>query len=454
MRTKPSRKLIAITLFGLPALASAALFGPLRFWDGPQAYSHFGDALANAGDVDGDGVLDHVIGAPGEPGTSASRGEARAYSGANGQLLWGWQAAQTNMKLGFAVAGAGDLDQDGHADVIVGGPTSLENHTSQVMVFSGGTGLPLYTWASGGVTWTTGDMTWGTGDGAFGAAVSGGGDINGDGFPDVLTGAPRAAGPSGQKGIVRAFSGRNGQPIRNWRGENGAWEFGASLASHHDLNADGRADVVVGAPAPKGTSGSDKVYAYSGSTGAFLWSRIVGTSSTALGAVPLDTIGDLNGDGIPDVLVGRSQYGANQVMVLSGKDGEPIQSILYPDGPANSGARFGAALSAMPDVDADGYPDVLVGAPGAGLDSQGKVYLCSGKSGKVIRSWAGTSAQDRFGSRVSTAGTVNGVPRFLVGAYPAGTPTLQGRVYLFSCGISSITPVDVEKAKVEIGTLK
>ncbi|HKB14684.1 MAG TPA: VCBS repeat-containing protein, partial [Planctomycetota bacterium] len=259
-------------------------------------------------------------------------------------------------ELGAAVAGAGDLDGDGHADVLVGLPGTAPGSgvfAGRARVYSGSTGAVLLQWA--------GDELYE----GFGSAVAGLGDANGDGIPDVAIGAPARDNPPLQGvGRVSVFSGANGSLLHQWDGVV-AWEsFGASVAAAGDFDADGRADVVVGAPGSyAGVAGGGRALVFSGATGGALYTQ-VGISPTALLGYSVSGAGDVDGDGYSDVILGApyddtAGLDAGAVFVVSGRTHATIDSLL--GGLALS--RFGWVVASAGRVDAGASDDFVVGTP-------------------------------------------------------------------------------------------
>lgn len=386
--------------------------------DGAAATGAFGRAVAGAGDVDGDGFDDLVIGAEGEDGNGADAGAARVVSGATGLTLWAWPGAAAGDRFGTAVAGAGDVDGDGRADVIVGAPRHSpagRAAAGMVRVFSGATGALLREFtgsaasdllgvavAAAGdvdadgyddvVVGASGDDRGGAEAGAatvfsgrdgavlrtvigaaagdrLGHAVAGVGDIDRDGFADVGVGAYGDDTNGTDTGSVRVVSGADGSTLRSWTGETTGEFFGYWIAAAGDVDRDGFADVVVGGGA---TSGARVVRVFSGRTGAQLH------RFTNPGANPVSVAGagDVNGDGHDDVLIGlpAAQPGSPIARVMSGRDGGVLLQQLQ-QGP--SGDRFGIAVAGIGDLDGDGFAEVAVGADGTdtnGTDS-GSVFV-------------------------------------------------------------------------------
>jgi hypothetical protein len=209
-----------------------SIFSPI---DGEIAWPRLGHDVANAGDVNKDGVNDVVASAV---QSSAGAGKVYVYSGADQSLLWSWSDSGSN-GFGHSVAGAGDTDADGHADILVGMP-SYSSNRGRVVVYSGKDGGVLDVLDG----YAAGDR--------FGWCVDGLGDVNRNGFGDYLVSAYDAVPVSGQVGAVYVFDGLFGKRLRTYRGEarpgvNGD-DYGFAAACAGDIDGDGLSGVIVGAP--------------------------------------------------------------------------------------------------------------------------------------------------------------------------------------------------------------
>jgi hypothetical protein len=305
--------------------------------------------------------------------------------------------------LGYAVAGPGDVNGDGHADLAAGAFPSAAS-TGQVIVFDGADGSFLYSVAGE----AEGD--------AFGRALGGAGDVDGDGLPDLVVGAPGADPAGNGSGRVRVLRGLDGAVL--WSADGGASfdGLGASVAGAGDVNGDGRDDVIAGAPGADGNTGYARVY--SGVGGAVLWTFPGDAPGDRAGAA-VAGVGDLDGDGRDDVAVGFPGSGARtagggRVVVFSGADGALLLDIAGTD----PYAGLGASVAGADDVDGDGAPDFLIGAPAySGVAANaGRVELY-GAGGARLRRWEGTLAQDQLGFSVAGAGDFDGdgTPDLMVG---------------------------------------
>src|SRR6185369_974479 len=179
-------------------------------------------------------------------GIQPNVGQALVYHGSSGGLSAtpSWTATTTisGAKLGTAVAGVGDVNGDGYDDVIVGAPG-----------FTGGVGVgrvSLFLGSSTGLAVSPAQTFQGdASDTAFGRAVSAAGDVNGDGFADFAVGDEHypGGGDAGRVRIYHGSSGAIGAPALTFSGPNGS-RTGASISTAGDVNADGFADLAIGAP--------------------------------------------------------------------------------------------------------------------------------------------------------------------------------------------------------------
>ncbi|HTE05886.1 MAG TPA: integrin alpha [Planctomycetota bacterium] len=314
--------------------------------------------------------------------------------------------------LGASVALAGDVNGDGYADVLVGAPDyTLPNQTipGRVLVLAGQSGEVLFELVGA----APGDD--------LGRAVAGAGDLNGDGFDDMIVGAPGADAAGTNSGLVHVLSGATGTDLYTVAGAAPSDGFGSAVASAGDVDGDGVGDLIVGAPAadPHGpSSGSARVL--SGGTGATLL-LITGATAYERCGASVAGAGDVDLDGHADLAVGspnRTVGGAmvGSVRLVSGATGATLLTL---DGDEAAG-DFGFAVAGAGDVDGDGVPDLAVGArldDGGAVDA-GSVFIHSGATGALLRSFHGDAAGDLFGSAMFGAGDMNadGWPELIVGA--------------------------------------
>jgi hypothetical protein len=352
---------------------------------GPDGYGgNYGESIASAGDVNGDGFADVIVGA----GNAASlRGRAYVYFGSAAGLS---RTAATTLtgpstpgsEFGISVASAGDVNRDGYADVLVGADRDA---------FGAGR-VYLYLGSASGLSTTPVATLAGSGDssGYFGNAVASAGDVNADGYADVVIGARGEMFGTGRVYLyLGSSSGLATTPAVTLTGLDGSTgNFGSAVAGVGDVDGDGRSDVI--ASAPNGGSGGN-VYVFLGtSTGIVatpsrVLSRASGSSSSF--AESIAGAGDVNGDGYGDVLVGvlASGFGNDEVLVFFGGAAglsTTAGSIVFsPDG---SGQYFGTASASAGDVDRDGFADVIVGE--WRVNSAGRAFVFHGSASGVSAS--------------------------------------------------------------------
>ena len=241
----------------------------------------------------------------------------------------------------------------------------------------------------------------------FGSTASGIGDVNGDGRPDVLIGAPFDGSNGVSAGRVWVLSGVDGSVIRFLDGAPGD-VHGSSLDSVGDVDGDGVDDLVSGCAGANNTAGN--VLVWSGATGALIHS-IDGTVPNAGLGTAVGAAGDVNGDGIPDFAGGapgawNEATAPGYVYVYSGADGSVLHSWTG-EGP---GHRFGFAARSVGDVDLDGKDDIGIGAIKATFNGwrSGRAYVYSGATGKLLHSWDGDGRLHELGHDICDAGDLDG----------------------------------------------
>ncbi len=320
----------------------------------------------------------------------------------------------SNDQFGYSVKNAGDIDGDGVGDILVGSPFVSTNgiNSGLVRVFSGATGQVLYS--------IMGDAA---GD-EFGMAISAAGDVNGDSFDDFIVGAHFDDNNGSNSGTARVYSGQDGSIIHTITGDNAGDQFGISVAGVGDLDDDSFDDFAVGAPFDDNTGiDSGTVTVYSGFNGAVLFTLNSGAADDRFG-IQVSGCGDTNADDVPDFAIGAQDdgnIGANMgvVRLFSGADGSLLQTFNAPA--SNDG--FGLVLSAAGDVDGDGMGDIVVGAAlsDTSASDAGSAYVFSGATGSTLHTFQGNFMGDHFGNAVGDAGDVNGdgFSDLIVGAFQA-----------------------------------
>ncbi|MFH1466505.1 MAG: FG-GAP-like repeat-containing protein [Pseudomonadota bacterium] len=317
-----------------PFSGAAYLSGAEAKLMGENAYDSAGTGLAVAGDTDGDGEQDVLVGAPGYDGGARDggavylvRGPISGYldlSGADAVIL----PSTAGAAAGTRVAGGADIDGDGLDDVAVGAPGAGAGSAYVV------TGGPEGDLALDDVEVALTGMT--TGD-RVGAALAFAGDVDGDGWMDLVVGAPGAHGGGVESGVVYLVlaPGRGGASLAAadaiLLGVSAGDHAGGAVAAGQDLDGDGRDDLLVGA-CDADTTGTDSGAAYlvpgapagtlslSSAAGSF-----VGIETNDKAGTSVAMVGDVSGDGTPDLVVGAPYYSPyttmsefNYVAVLAG----------------------------------------------------------------------------------------------------------------------------------------
>jgi hypothetical protein len=380
--------------------------------NGDSPTDQFGHSVSGAGDVNGDGFDDVIVGALFDDNNGSNSGSARVFCGRTGAILYTFNGDSAGDQFGYAVAGAGDVNNDGFDDLIVGAPFDDNNGTSSgsARVFSGATGAILRTFNGD----SAGDQ--------FGFSVSGAGDVNGDGFDDLIVGATGDGNNGAASGSARVFSGATGAILYTFNGDSASDQFGYSVRGAGDANNDGFDDLIVGALQDdnNGTN-SGMARVLSGVNGAIL-RTFNGDSAGDFFGVSVSGAGDVDADGFADLIVGAIQDDNNGVdsgsaRVFSGRTG----AILYTFNGDSAGDEFGRSVSGAVDVNNDGFDDLIVGAvwDDNNGDMSGSARVFSGATGAILYTFDGDAAGDWFGYDVSGAGDVNndGFDDVIVGAF-------------------------------------
>ena len=428
------------------ATAELDCSGPVRAMEAARlngtgsAGARFGNSSASAGDVDGNGFDDFIVGAPYDDTNGTDTGSAFIFLGGpamDGVADITLKGESTGDFFGGAVSGAGDVNSDGYADVIVGarGKNSVNTSAGRAYVFFGGPAMD----ASPDVT-----MDGYFGYQLFGASVAGAGDANGDGYDDVLVGAPGY-----NRGSAYLYFGgqsMNAGPDLCMTGAEIDDQFGYSVAGAGDVDGDGDGDFLLGAPLNDYvTTNSGAAYLFLGSPsmdqfselnfyGMYIDQRLGGSVARA---------GDVNRDGYQDMLVGAPGFngalpGAGGAYIYLGGLAIRTEPDIPFIGTVQDGS-FGASTAGGGDIDRDGYSDIFVGAPGdptAGANAGAAFAFLGGaamdaQADLTLRGAPG----DGYGSSVAVGGDLDGggYAALLAAAYRADAGnTDAGQAYVLS----------------------
>jgi len=423
-RCGPVLLTLALSLALLPTARATTLLDP----DPERSTTLFGYAFASLGDVNGDAVPDYVVGAPYQDGDFVSTvmgfgypqnvGKVFVIDGATLAVLSEMDDPEFELiqdqhfggQLGWSLSVSADINGDGVADVIVGVPHHISDPNTHEAIINAGKAL-LFSGKDGTLLFTLSDPEEQE-DGLCGAAVAALGDVDADGVADFAVGVPGHDIGDEEDGLanvgtVYLFSGKTGALIRTLddppRGgaEAGA-AFGSALANAGDLNSDGVTDIVVGAP------GEGRVHVFNGKTGGLFYT-IVGPETELLTSFGAAVAGgqDFSKDEKPDIVVGAPLQSDSRgsVYVYNGTNGAFIRRLKSPV--SQSFAQFGASVYASRDLTGDKRADIIVGAPGQivnGLLGAGQAFVFDGVKGLLTKTLTSANPQSNagFGKAVSS----------------------------------------------------
>jgi len=462
--------------------------------NGINANDISGVSVSSAGDINNDGIDDLIIGAPGaDPNGNSDAGQSYVVFGSSNSFSASFELSSLNGSNGFilngiaendnsgdSVSAAGDINGDGIDDLIIGAPGADRNSQNfaagqSYVVFGSSNGFSANLELSS-LNGSNGFALNSDAPELSGFSVSGAGDINNDGIDDLIIGAP-GANPNGNSdagqsyvvfGSINGFnasfelSSLNGSNGFVLNGINASDSSGWSVSDAGDINNDGIDDLIIGAwRAESNGNVTGKSYVVFGSSNGFSanleLSSLDGSNGFVLNGInasdfsgwSVSDAGDINGDGIDDLIIGAhfadpngnnsagqsyvvfgSSNGFNASLELSSLDG----SNGFVLNGINADDRSGWEVSSAGDINGDGIDDLIIGARGAdpnGNSSAGQSYVVFGSSNGFSASLElssldgsngfvlnGIAVDDNSGRPVSSAGDINGdgIDDLIIGA--------------------------------------
>jgi len=406
----------AAGLLGITSLAQAQT--DLYTIFGAQAEDKAGASVSTAGLYNLDGSPDLIMGSTEDPTIfTAGPGRATVHSGPTGGVLATFVGDSSFDQFGTSVAGGFDFNNDGRNDVAVGAP--LDSN------FVGGGGmLRVYSGATNGLIF---QLDGSTINGKLGTSVADCGDVNNDGFSDVIVGIPGDDTVATDAGSAVVISGNGGVALWTVFGTLSGQQYGTSVTGMGDLNGDSMDDFAVG-------SIFGGVRIFDGATGTVL-RTFPSTGTTDFYGAAIANAGDVDGDAINDIIIGATEAdvfspGTGFVDIFSGASGLLIRRVMG-DSP---GDHFGTSVASAGDMDGDGHDEVIVGADqigqGApmGFSTNGYARVLDGMTGGTVFDVTSTDPSNgiNLGTSVAGLGDLDGDGSLEVGVGAPKAPSANG----------------------------
>ena len=335
------------------------------------------------------------------------------------KILFSLQGENIGDGYGWLGARLGDLNGDGVNEFLVTAPF-YNGGFGKIYIYSGRNGDLINSVTAPAVQY-------------LGYSARDVGDVNHDGVSDFIVG-----GPVGNLAVV--YSGADRSVLHQFT-ESPGNGFGAAVSGAGDLNGDGTIDLLVGATRYSPDASlpqAGRVDAYSGADGSLLWSFHGLYANGRLGG-GVGALGDVNGDGVPEVVAAAANGGPDgrgEAYVLSGVDGTPIYTF-NPEGVPGNPQTYGTFFClGAGDLNRDGYPDIFVGDYNADNGS-GALYIYSGKDGSTLYHFAGEPGEGLGPGRGVSDLDRDHHPDLIVAGYTAG-PNAEGKIYFYSGGDGSL----------------
>ncbi|MCV6638502.1 FG-GAP-like repeat-containing protein [Candidatus Albibeggiatoa sp. nov. NOAA] len=437
-----------------------------------QVGGAFGISAVGIGDVNSDGYDDVAVGAADYDNGEFDEGAVFIYYGSASGLSNNYdvmlESNQVQARLGRSISSAGDVNGDGYNDLIVG--AYFYDSTGAAFVYHG---------SASGVANSYDTILQVAGSARFGWSVAGVGDVNGDGYSDVMIGDSFYTDGESQEGAVFVFHGSAGGVSSSYttsmQPDIASAQMGYSVAGAGDLNNDGYDDAIVGAIYyANGQDSEGAIFTYHGSPSGLSSSftkQLESDQAQAYFGCDVEGAGDVNNDGFDDIIVGAYAYDNGEtdegvVFIYHGSEtgiADSYNSLLEVD---QANANLGRYVASAGDVNKDGYDDVIVSASSYenGQTNEGAIFIYHGSNTGVANSYTTIIEMNQANTPqahgdVAGAGDINndGYADVIIGAhnYENGQNN-EGAAFVYfgsDVGITTICVEQTEIPKAECETL-